>query len=61
MACLVIICGPAGISKGLLIVANQANWRSPGLWYVNMVKGESSPFARLVGLSASFDYGIYDD
>ena len=61
MACLVIICGPAGIRKGLLILVNQTNWRSPGLWCTNMVKGKLSPFAGLVGLSASFDYGMYDD
>ncbi len=45
----VVVCGPAGIGKSSLILANQANWRSCGLWgYAKMVKGESSPFTGLV-------------
>src|SRR5258706_4856974 len=39
----------AGIGKSSLILANQTNWRSSGLWvYAKMVKGESSPFTGLV-------------
>lgn len=51
MACSVVVCGPAGIGKSSLILANQTNWRSSGLWgYAKMVKGESSPFTGLVRL-----------
>jgi hypothetical protein len=49
MAHSVVVCGPAGIGKSSLVVANQANWRSCGLWgYAKVVKGESSPFTGLV-------------
>lgn len=61
MACSVVVCGPAGIGKSSLILANQTNWRSSGLWgYAKMVKGESSPFTGLVRLCTSFDYGMCD-
>ena len=49
MARSVVVCGPAGIGKSSLILANQTNWRSSGLWgYAKMVQGESSPFTGLV-------------
>src|SRR5258706_1595605 len=49
MARSIVVCGPAGIGKSSLILANQTNWRSSGLWgYAKMVKGESSPFTGLV-------------
>jgi len=59
MARSVVVCGPAGIGKSSLILANQANWRSSGLWgYAKMVKGESSPFTGLVRHShCSFWFG----
>jgi len=54
MASSVVVCGPAGIGKSSLILANQTNWRSSGLWgYAKMVKGESSPFTGLVRRCAS--------
>ena len=59
MARSIVVCGPAGIGKSSLILANQTNWRSTGLWgYAKMVKGESSPFTGLVRRCASFSSGL---
>lgn len=55
MARAIVVCGPAGIGKSSLILANQTNWRSSGLWgYAKVVKGESSPFTGLVRHSFFF-------
>ena len=57
MAWSIVVCGPVGIGKSLLILAYQTNWWSSGLWgCAKMVKGKSSPFTGLVHCCASFDH-----
>ncbi|TFK40893.1 dual-domain HisK/Mak2 protein kinase [Crucibulum laeve] len=50
----VLIVGPAGIGKSSMILANQAKWRSHGLWgQAKFQNAESAPFAALLSCLSS--------
>ncbi|KIL70561.1 hypothetical protein M378DRAFT_194875 [Amanita muscaria Koide BX008] len=50
----VIIVGPPGIGKSSMILANQAKWRSHGLWgQAKFQSADSAPFAALLGCLSS--------
>ncbi|KAK2461712.1 hypothetical protein APHAL10511_006175 [Amanita phalloides] len=50
----VIVVGPPGIGKSSIILANQAKWRSHGLWgQAKFQASDSAPFAALLGCLSS--------
>ncbi|KAF8665081.1 hypothetical protein AX16_000549 [Volvariella volvacea WC 439] len=50
----VIVVGPPGAGKSSMILANQAKWRSHGLWgQAKFQDAESAPFAALLGCLSS--------
>ncbi|KAH9486677.1 ATP-dependent RNA helicase SUB2 [Psilocybe cubensis] len=50
----VVVVGPAGIGKSSIILANQAKWRSHGLWgQAKFQSADSAPFAALLGCLSS--------
>ncbi|KAI5123720.1 hypothetical protein M0805_000314 [Coniferiporia weirii] len=50
----VIVAGPAGVGKSSLILANQAKWRSHGLWgHAKFEKSASAPFTALLSCLSS--------
>ncbi|KAF8746288.1 hypothetical protein AX14_000082 [Amanita brunnescens Koide BX004] len=50
----VIVVGPPGVGKSSIILANQAKWRSHGLWgQAKFQSSDSAPFAALLGCLSS--------
>lgn len=50
----VFVVGPPGVGKSSMILANQAKWRSHGLWGQAKFQGaESAPFSALLGCLSS--------
>ncbi|KXN87566.1 Peroxide stress-activated histidine kinase mak2 [Leucoagaricus sp. SymC.cos] len=50
----VLVVGPPGIGKSSMILANQAKWRSHGLWgQAKFQNVDSAPFAALLGCLSS--------
>lgn len=50
----ILVVGPPGIGKSSMILANQAKWRSHGLWgQAKFQNAESAPFAALLGCMSS--------
>ncbi|KAH8120504.1 dual-domain HisK/Mak2 protein kinase [Phellopilus nigrolimitatus] len=50
----VVVAGPAGMGKSSLILANQAKWRSHGLWgHAKFQKSTSAPFTALLSCLSS--------
>ncbi|KAF9454975.1 dual-domain HisK/Mak2 protein kinase [Macrolepiota fuliginosa MF-IS2] len=50
----VLVVGPPGIGKSSMILANQAKWRSHGLWgQAKFQSADSAPFAALLGCLSS--------
>ncbi|KAF8061003.1 hypothetical protein FPV67DRAFT_1673829 [Lyophyllum atratum] len=50
----VMVIGPPGIGKSSMILANQAKWRSHGLWgQAKFQNADSAPFAALLGCLSS--------
>jgi len=50
----VIVVGPPGIGKSSMVLANQAKWRSHGLWgQAKFQNADSAPFAALLGCLSS--------
>jgi predicted ATPase/serine/threonine protein kinase len=46
----ILVVGPPGIGKSSMVLANQAKWRSHGLWgQAKFQNAESAPFAALLG------------
>ncbi|KAA1468392.1 histidine kinase [Dentipellis sp. KUC8613] len=50
----VIVVGPAGVGKSSLVLANQAKWRSHGLWgHAKFQNSVAAPFAALLSCLSS--------
>lgn len=50
----ILVVGPPGIGKSSMVLANQAKWRSHGLWgQAKFQSADSAPFAALLGCLSS--------